>query len=774
MSMQKKLFHSIVRFRIPIIIIWITITIAALLQAQKVQTDFNVEHYFPSHDLDKKNFDEYKLSFPDEDNRVLILIKTSTLTQDIFTKMSAIETFLKNNGLTRIQHLGNINDIWSKKEVILDENREEKEESSIEISKLFTKETIEKNSFKTLFSKVIHQKEFEGFYWNKPGNIFGLHARLSKEFNNEIGREKLRVELESMVSQLSLDKSDVVITGIPVIRSQIVSLINEDQARLFPFTFALIILVLFFTMRNFSHVILSLITLVPAIIWTSAIMALTKTPITVLTSITPIITLVIGLSDSIHILAHFRNELRVSSSSKEAVIHSFSEMIIPCFFTAITTAMGFFSLTLTNIELVGQFGIFTGIGVLLAFLNVMTFTSSVLSFSKKKVYPRSLLESERLTPFFLFCNELSTKHPKKFMLVNVLLFVFSFYSAFQIPSLAHLVGDISFQHPVRKNMEFAENNYNGVFFLNVFLKGKTENALSSYQTLKTVEEIQAFIEKEEPVVKTFSLADVVKRAHKAFYDNDSQYYHIPDSDEAISQLLLTVEMSDRDYYHDVYVPDNNTSQIMVFVKDLGSQKMDAAIQNIKKYIQNHTIPNVEMEVTGTVVLAEKVFATVLNSFLWSVLPDLIVIALAFFIMLGSFSFMILALIPNIYPMFLILGFMYLSGITFRPSTVMVFSIVFGIVVDDTIHFSAWIRRMMKEKNMDIKDAISDALLGCGRPMISTAIIISIGFSVLLFSEFDALIYMGGMTALALIIGIYADLMFFPACLKWITKYIKIV
>ena len=267
---------------------------------------------------------------------------------------------------------------------------------------------------------------------------------------------------------------------------------------------------------------------------------------------------------------------------------------------------------------------------------------------------------------------------------------------------------------------------------------------------------------------------MVKRAHKAFYDNDNRYYHLPDSDQAISQLLLTIEMSDRDYYHDVYVPDNNTSQIMVFVKDLGSQKMDAAIQDIKKYLQSHSIPNIEMEVTGTVVLAEKVFATVLDSLSWSIIPDMIVIILAFFIMLGSFSFMILALIPNIYPMFLILGFMYLADITFRPSTIMVFSIVFGIVVDDTIHFSAWIHRMMKEKNMNIKDAISDALLGCGRPMVSTAIIISTGFSVLLLSQFDALIYMGGMTALALMIGIYADLMVFPACLKWVTKYIKIV
>ncbi len=718
-----------------------------------LRVDNSMEVWLSADDPDWLNYLDFHEQFEDDDF-VILSFKTDDIFQkevlqkisDLTGKLEKLPYILKVISLTNAEYIHGENDTISFSDLIpeIPDNDADMQK----IRKIATEDPMFRDNIISRDGKVTAiilkvEKQAEGInYQRKLTDL--LYELIEKE--SEGGKYLFHLAGATVMIGLE-DKAS-----------------TDDATAIYFLTSFLVIFFLYYIHRRLVYVFISLAVVIVANIWIHGVLPLFGSSYNMVSSILASLILVIGVADTIHFISEYKVQRDITGDVLKATKRAFLMIVIPCFFTSITTAAGFVSMVVSNMKAIKEFGVYAAIGMLFTFIVNMVLVSLWLSYIKKSTGKEKQRKGTLIIDKFLsWVASISQKHVKINIIIAILVFIVSLTGMVRIKINTHEIEYFRENHPMRIATEFIEENMTGTIAIEVMLSGK-ENAFKTYENLKKIEELQQYIGSIENIQKTFSVVDYIKEMHKVFQDNDQAYYVIPENKDMIADLLFLGEGSDElDSYIDTM--DYSVARIHSRLNYVDNNRIKVINTKIKnKMNELFTSGKINAELVGQMPLYVNMVDYLVESQVKGFGLALISILIMLSILVRSFKLGLLAMVPNVIPIFLTFGIMGWVGIPLDMGTVLIASVAIGLAVDDTIHFIARFRHLF-DKYHNYEKAISETIQTTGVPLTITSVVLFFGFGVLIISTFKPIMYFGILAAITMISALIGDLFVLPALIK---------
>jgi hydrophobe/amphiphile efflux-3 (HAE3) family protein len=538
------------------------------------------------------------------------------------------------------------------------------------------------------------------------------------------------------------------IAGLPVVEEEYVRLIRRDLITFIPIAIAVFLLLLALYFRSFLGTFLPLVSCAVAIVWTLGLMTLLGLRIGVLTSIVPTLVLVIGISDAIHVLSRYQEDVRSAATKRDALATTVLIMTGVCFLTTFTSAIGFASLGLTSLPLVREFGLVTAGGLMLAYLAVMQVTTSVLD-NAPPLRARVLDAfaqgwSDRIADAVAGLNH---RYPAWIVAAMVLIAAASVAGMMRIHTRASWLQDIRADSPVRRAHEFMDENLGGVFSIDFLVRGD----LRDPDVLRGIAQMEEFMRGLEGVGV---IGPVEFLAAAGARD-------LPRSREEVERIVSGVRSmpAARPWLRAIVDEDLRHTRVTLRRPDLDSVELQRIVDAVLEWYAAAPRP-FELIPTGKSYMAKRSLDRVMRDMLSSAGLAAACIFVTMALMFRSVLAGLLSMVPNLSPLVVTAGLMGWTGIPLNFSTATVFSISLGLAVDNTIHYLSRYRIEIA-RDGDHVAAMYRTMRGVARPMIFSSLLLILGFGAILTSNFRFTVQFGILGGATVLSALLADLFMTP-------------
>ena len=754
-KMSNKLIKVILNHPKVILSILAAITLVLGTFLPKVKMDFSIEQLFSQNDPVINRFLNFREEFEGVDNRIFLLYESddpfSYKNLELNKKM--VYAFENIEGVSKVTSLTNIELFTEGGEYLLSPVYENipKSIDSLNIAK----------------ERILSSDLLKNYLISEDGKVAAILIEVSDSFNEHESRESIVKQIDEL--QLGTDWTWHQ-TGLPIIRTRYVQYMIADNITFLIPVLSMLILLLSLLFRSLVGLVLPLIVVLLTIIWTLGFMTATGITINIISYIIPTLLMVVGISDSVHFLVKYYKTLHLLGDKREALTQSLQKIGTAIFLTSITTAIGFGALSMVNIEIVKEFGIFTAMGVFFAFIITVLFIPSTLMLLGKT--PKTKLEAYSRGYRVKIVKKLITivrGHPKKIIFTGITITIIGFFGALQINPHSKLLDDLRPGNTLLEDMRLAEDRMGSVLPVEIIITVDENENFQDIQDVAVIsftDELASYISKIPEIGKVVSVSDYLKAINQAMNDGDKSFYQVPLSREIISQYMLLYDSE----FNSLINSDLTKLRIASQIKDIDSRRSAEIEKELNTYIASVIPEGITAEVTGTAFLALRTNNYLVKNLLGSFLVALIIITFLMIVLFRSVKMAFISILPNIIPMMVMAAVLGFLQIPLRPATAMTFAVAFGIAVDDTLHYL--IRYRMELSKQHYRQANDSTMLGTGIAMMSTTAILSAGFLVLILSQFTPTVEFGMLSVITIVTALIGDLTFLPALLSQIKPKIK--
>ena len=673
----------------------------------------------------------------------------------------------------------------------------------LDISPLYEETPETPAEINRLRKQVLANELFRNYLYSEDGRHTGIFVELATDEDDSENLYAIYQALERVFEENPGEDLHY-IAGFPIIAATLRTVIDRDTKKFFPFVALLAVFFLWLTFRKFIGVAVPMLVVGFSILFTLAIMVIFEVPLNSITSALPVFLISIGVADGIHMFSEYRDNRLEGHPREKAVSLMLEKLALPVTMTSITTAVGFFSLTVSDIIPILTFGIFVAIGTLLAMVLSLVFIPALLMVLPEKE-TESAVDSATTTAtssgvhqenfmdrlFQKFLEGLTSwvlRNAKIILLGAVIISGFSFYGLLQLKVESNLESYFKADAPfvvANKAME----KMSGSRTINIVIKINEEGEpWKNPENLKLVEDFQKFLSAEQRVKRTFSLVDLIKRISYAFNENRTDFNRLPQAVEIIeseetfeengqtvkrnvkrevsgrdlvAQYLVLYENSGGDVLSDVIDSEYRNLNLSVNISSNSTTEEEKLLKRIDDYAAQHFPPQFSMTSTGMVPINVATSTEVVSSQILSLSGSLLAVLLMLVLIFRSFYRGVMGMIPLVFTVLFNFGFMGYFGVNLDIGTALVSSIVIGIGVDYSIHY---LSRMFSEiaQGATLQDAIARTVRRSGKAITSNAVTVGFGFLALSVSEFLPLVTLSWMIWLTLNISALATMILLPA------------
>ncbi len=751
---REHFFVTILRHR------WLTLGIAAGLVLvagsgwNDLTIDYGVEQFFLQWGPERNTYDRYKELFPREDTRISLFWQDDRVPgAEMYRDMSRAASWFEAVGLDDIRWLGSV--------TVADAERIDGE-IGVEVGPLVPAHRATDAQITDALRKHRTDRLLNGVMWDSTQTVFLIHGFLRQGENTDTTRRRIDSSLRDSISALKTAQNELVLTGLPIARAQAPELLESDIRLLLAAAFAVFGLVLYWFFRRPAYVLLSIATVAPAYVVVLGILGHVGKPMSILTSFIPIVVLVVGMSDAVHILSEYRTRRRSSSDAREAIASTFGNMVGPCCYTSLTTAVGFASLAATRIGIVVDFGLLTAAAILLTFAFSMTVFPILMSFARDHSPYDQVGDRGWLNSITEFAARRATMPSRTVVGAAAVVAAIAVTLASNLRTNTYLIDDTKPNAPFMQDISWIDDRGFGFFQVNVLLTQTADSPIHSPAALAWMNDLRDFVADEPLVTHVAGPQDFFEHIRSAAVGPDVA--SLPASDEEASQLLLMAQLHDPGFLEELYIETDGVAQVVITVRDKGSQVLKPFLGRLDAFLSNNPFPVGTAELTGTVTMIHSFTERLLRSFGPSIMMAVVLITAIMVWMFRSVRLGLVALLPNLFPLVVVLGATAALGYGLKPSTILVLSIAFGIAVDDTIHLMSRVARHASG-SCQIASGLSAGIRDTGNVMIVTTGLVAAGFFLLTLSHFEVLYLIGLMTALSAVTALLADLFILPSIIS---------
>ena len=542
---------------------------------------------------------------------------------------------------------------------------------------------------------------------------------------------------------------------------------TENQNKFTPPILVLTLSAVFLMFRSWRKTLLTLGAIGVSVMWTLGLYLAFGLSTNVLASMIVPLVIVLAIADDVHIMQHFDQAVREGAGPEEAFKSTITHMTPALFGASATTALGMLSLTTSNVVAVKMFGVGAAIGVMVDFLISIVLVPTVLVWMKQeRTQPpqeRWFLEPLRRVAAF------STSRAKLIMAVAGVIAVIAVAGVTRLRVDTNHIAFFSESHPLGSSARVIDQKLGGVYGFQIMLEGEP-GSMQQPETLRRIDRLAARLKEYPEVRKVTTVADYVKRINKELDGGGADAAVIPDSPEKVAQELFVFTLADegRRELARMMSSDASASQISVKLQAMSSDKLYEYVESSSRFAEELAGTGVRATVTGSGKLFSDLDHYLVTSQITSFATAFVTVFLVIFLVFRSARYGLLAIVPNLFPVLAVFGAMGWLDISLNIATVMVASVALGVVDDDTIHFISRFKRE-REHGASIPLSIERATIYEGRAALTTAIINSAGFAVLMMSEYRPSAWFGGLLALTMIVAFLAEVFILPATIVLLSK-----
>ena len=748
--------------RIKILVAIIAITIFLGFQWRNLGMTYTEANLLPKKHIVNQQYDDFLSKFGEEGNLIVIGFKDSTFfTPKAFAAWNELMTGLKN--ANEVELVVSLNDLKKLQKDTLAEK--------FQLVPLIDQNQIVNASYlKNIKNELFNNLPFyEGLLFNKKSGSIRSAVYLKKAIVNTAERKIFIIE--NLIPKIDkFEKTtgiDLRVSGMPYIRT-----INAENMKgeigLFIGAALLITSLIFFLFfRSYRATFISILILLFGVMWSFGTLGLFHYRITILTAIIPPLIIVIGITNCIFLINKYQQEIKLHHNQAKALQRVISKIGVSTMMTNLTTAAGFATFMITGNELLFEFGLVTSINVITVYLLTLVIVPIAYSFMSVPKEKHLYHLSKTYISSVLDWVENIVKYKRKVIYtIYGLLLIFSVIGVSKMKVSGSLIGEMPKSASFFKDIVFFEKEFNGVMPLEIMIDTKRKKGVMKLSTMKKMDELQKTIEQIPELSKPVSVVNLVKYSKQAFYNGKPEYYELPTSQEQVFILSYAknATKNTKDNLMKSYVDSTGQyARITTFMKDIGTQDMKKIEGKLQAKI-DEVFPKDRYKVTltGKALVFQKGTAYLIDNLIESLIFAILLIAGLMAYMFRSSKMIFVSVITNILPLCITSGLMGYLGIPLKPSTILVFSIAFGISVDNAIQFMAKYRHDLLQNNGKIKKSVFSALRETGISTFYTSVVLIFGFAIFTLSSFGGTVALGGLISCTLLFAMFANLLVLPA------------
>jgi predicted RND superfamily exporter protein len=751
----------ILRNRIGILAGIVLVTIFLASQWQHMRFTYTEANLLPDDHPYNLEYQQFLDIFGEEGNLIVLGVKDSSLfTPENFNAWMKLSQELQEYDEVELSlSVGDLKKLQKKK------NAQEFELVPFIEDTLFTRNTMARYKHE-LFNKLPF---YEGLIYNPSKNSVRTALYLDKSIVNTFTRRDFIVsdlipKIEAFEAQTHIK---VHTSGMPYIRTLNSKNIIDEIGLFIGAAMLITSLIFFFFFRSYRATFISLVTVLIGVMWSFGFLGLLHYEITVLTALIPPLIIVIGIPNCIFLINKYQQEIKRHGNQAKSLQRVISKVGNATLMTNLTTASGFATFILTNSKLLKEFGIVASINIVAIFLLSLFIIPIIYSFMAVPKYKHlKHLNKRWISRFVNWMERMVREHRIAIYVVSISMLCASIIGMFQIKLSGSLIEDMPKSMDFYKDIKFFEKEYEGIMPLEILVDTKRQKGVMNLATLKRMDQLQQVINEIPELSQPISVVNLVKYSKQAYYNNNPEYFQLPNSQERSFILSYAQSGAENTKLLSSYVDTTGQyARITAFLKDTKLERFERIEEDLRGEI-NKIFPEdrYNVSITGKAFIFEKGTKYLVNNLLLSLSLAIFLIALFMAWMFRNLKMILISLIPNILPLLVTAGIMGFVGVDIKPSTILVFSIAFGISVDDTIHFLAKYRQELMAHGWKIKKSVFLALRETGVSMFYTSIVLFFGFSVFTISEFGGTIALGALVSLTLLFAMLANLLLLPSLL----------
>ncbi len=763
----------ILRNRILISIGIVLLTLFLALQWKNVGMTYNEANLLPKNHQANKDYTQFLNTFGEEGNLVVIGVKDNAFfTPNAYKAWNEMMTRLKSH--KEVELVVSLNDL-----------KKLQKNDALERFELVPlvdqKRTVDQGYLTQIKKQLFTDLPFyEGLLFNKKSGSIRSAVYLKKNVVNSPIRKQfiLKVLVPEVEKFENATHIDLKVSGMPYIRTINTENMKGEIGLFIGAALFITSLIFFLFFRSHRATFISICILIVGVMWSFGTLGLFHYKITILTAIIPPLIIVIGITNCIFLINKYQQEIKTHHNQAKALQRVISKIGVSTLMTNLTTAIGFATFMITGNDLLFEFGLVTSINVITVYLLTLMVVPIVYSFMPlPKEKHLNHLSKTYLSSILNSVEHLVRNKRRLIYGIYGILLLFSVIGVTQMKVSGSLIGEMPKSASFFKDILFFEKEFNGVMPLEIMINTKRKKGVMKASTLRKMDELQTTIDSIPELSKPVSIVNLVKYSKQAFYNGNPEYYDLPNSQEQafILSYAKNATKGSKDNLMKSYVDKTGQyARITTFMKDIGTEEMAKIEKKLHAKIDKiFPSDRYEVTLTGKALVFQKGTSYLVNNLIESLIFAILLIAGLMAYMFRSWKMIFASVVTNILPLCITSGLMGYFGIPLKPSTILVFSIAFGISVDNAIQFMAKYRHDLIQNGGKIKKAVISALHETGVSTFYTSVVLIFGFAIFTLSSFGGTIALGGLISVTLTFAMFANLVVLPALVlttaKWSAK-----
>ena len=736
----------------------------------KVKTDNSIEVWLKQDDPKLDYYYDFIDKFGDEEFLIIVI--------DGYDLFAGKEIRLINNISMRLEEVEGVRDIISLASVYRDK-----------LSAPYFKEILKKNKSVSVIEVFKDEVLDDPMYVNnvissdgKTTAIIATVAKGSPESRMKLVKETREIirtagiETKKESSQSLLKKGmgdaerspeDFFLAGPSIVNAELDRMSQKDMKTFTPVMFVVALVILVILFRNISGVLIPAITISINIIWAVGLFVIFNNKINMVSGMLIPLIFTISLATTMHILNRFYQEVRLTGDRGKSARETVKHICVPCFFTCLTTSIGFLSLMVSDVTPVKITGIFMAAGIMMSFFVCITLVPGILSLfaglmsSSVNIQNNDGVSNREFRGIYGFIGKFVKKNTIYVFTLSLIFVGFAIYGITKTKAESNVFESFPESSEIARSTAHIEQNLMGLLPMEIVINAVNAGGVFQPEVLAEMENLQDHLNEIPEVTKSISVVDYVRNLNRLL-NKDKPDNQIITRDKAIDYVKLASLHGDN-IVKSLYTEGYNEGRVSVRMKNVGSSRYQEIVENIEGFIKANFPLSIGCTITGIVPLLMDMQSYLIESQIKTFTLAFILIFICIALLLKSARIGIMSMIPNLIPIAITLGVMGYLGINLDVATIMIASVAIGISVDDTIHFLYRFKSEFK-KDGDHYLAIQRTLSGVGMALIFTTVVATCGFIIFCLSSFKPIQYFGLLTGITMVSALVADLFILPSCI----------
>ncbi len=774
-----RLSRFILTNRIALLLTVLGLTAVMGWQASQVELSQELARILPQTDPDYVDYEAFKARYGEDGNVMAVGVETDAMYSLAFFN----DWYDLNQSIRRIKGVKDVVSNANLFTIIRDDSLQR-----FRFVPLVPRKPTTQAEVDSIAVRIARLPFYAGFVSDSSGRAHLMGVTFDQRALNSAGRITIVRQIQEQISAfgkahaLTRPGASVHLSGMPYIRTEISAKIGDELIRLLVLAIIVTSVIMLVLFRSPTVMLTALFVVGVGVVASVGYIALFGYKITLLSGLIPPLIIVIGIPNAIFLINRYHEELGRGHNQREALRIATEKVGETTFFANVTTSIGFFVFYFTNSPLLLEFGIVASLGIMTTYAVSLVLIPILFSYLPvPSAKQRGHLESRWLTRFLTWVNN-TVQHRRAAIYATIAVFaIVGAIGMTRLTALGYVVDDLPPNDPLYTDLKFFEAKFKGVLPFEVNIDAKRPGRALDPTTLTKIKVLQREFAKNPELARPLSVVEAVKFFYQAYRGGDPKYYILPPTLELAKLGKYAPQLRGSENRFKSYLDSNRQNTRVSFqVADIGTARLGALIKKLQPNVDSifnydpetgKPVPpadRYDARITGNSVVYTLGNAYLVENLIESTGLAILLVSVILVILLRDLRLSLIAILPSIVPLIVTAGIMGYAGIHLKPSTILIFSIAFGLSSDGTIYFITKYRDELRQGGTPA-EAVANTIRYTGVSMFYTAMILFAGFGIFIASAFAGTASLGVLVSITLLMGMASNLILLPAFLLTVDK-----